>query len=91
MQLQGYDAFEAKENLPRIIKELVAEKKMDEYLKKQQFIGTGKVAGLLGKHRNTIQNWAKEGKLNAIQTGKGGFLFSRAEILEIITEKKSIE
>ena len=64
---------------------------MDEFLKKQQFIRTGKVAGLLGKHRSTIQNWAKEGKLNAIQSGRGDYLFSRIEILDIIAGKKIID
>jgi excisionase family DNA binding protein len=87
----GYDSVEINKHIEDIVRDMVAEYKIDNYLKKQQFIGTGKVAGLLGKHRSTIQNWAKDGKLNAIKDHGGSYLFSRAEIMEIMTGKKVID
>ena len=60
---------------------------MDEYLKKQQFIGTGKVAELLKVSDRTIRNWADEGIINCIKDQKGNRLFSFSEVKQFAIKK----
>jgi len=84
--LQGYDAIETREFLPEIIKTLIADKKIDEFMKKKKFMHIGTVAELLKVHPNTIRNWADEGKLNCIKSDKGTRLFSRNEVSKIARE-----
>ena len=85
--LRGYDAFEAKENLPNIIKNLIAEKKIDEFMKKKHFMRTGSVAELLKVSDETVRNWANQGLLNCIKDMKGNRLFSKAEVQKLAIEK----
>lgn len=74
-------SIKVKKQLPEIVKEMVAERELNLYLTKQQFMRTGKVAGFLGVDRHTIHNWVEKGILNAIQDAKGDYFFSRAEII----------
>ena len=85
--LRGYDAFEARENLPDIIKNLVAEKKLQEFMKQKKFMRTGTVAELLKVSDRTIRNWADEDILKCIKDGKGNRLFSLSEVKRIAIEK----
>ena len=78
--LRNYDAFEARENLPEIIRDLVLEKQIQEYMKHKKFMRTGTAGDLLNTTSQTIRNWIKEGKLNAIQDEKGNYLLSLKEI-----------
>ena len=85
--LRGYDAFEARENLPDIIKNLVAEKKLQEFMKQKKFMRTGTVAELLKVSDDTIRNWADQGKINCIKDSKGNRLFSLSEVKKFAMEK----
>jgi len=84
--LSGYDSIEIRKEIPRIIKNMVAERKIDEFMKKKKFMRTGTVAEFLKVHPNTIRNWADEGKLNCIIDAKGNRLFSRSEITKFAIE-----
>ena len=88
--LRGYDAFEARENLPEIIKDLVMEKQMQEYMKRKKFMRPGTAGELLGASRQTIHNWIKSGKLNAIRDDKGHYLLSLKEIKEFAKKNNII-
>ena len=78
--VNGYDAFEAREHLPDIVKDLVLEKQMREYMKQKKFMRPGTASNLLNVTRQTIHNWIKEGRLNAIQDDRGHYLLSLKEI-----------
>jgi len=88
--VKGYDAFEAREQLPKIVKNLVANKKVDDFMKQKKFMRTGTVAEFLKVHPNTIRNWADEGKLKCITSGQGSRLFSRSEVTKLAIEMKLI-
>ena len=77
---KGFDAFEAREHLPDIVKDLVLEKQIHEYMKHKKFMRTGTAGNLLNKSSQTIRNWIEEGKLNAIKDEKGNYLLSLKEI-----------
>ena len=78
--LKGYDSIETKEHIPEIVRDMVAEKKLDMFLKRKKFMKTGTVAELFGVTTQTIRNWADEGKLNAIRDENGNHFFSRREV-----------
>ena len=88
--LSGYDSVEVREYIPQIIKNLVADQKIDEFLKKRKFMKTGTVAEFLKVHPNTIRNWADEEKLHCITDDQGNRLFSRSEVTKIAIEMKLI-
>jgi len=77
--LQGYDAIEVREHLPDIVRNLVAEKRMDEFMKRKKFMRTGSVAELFKVTPETIRTWVNEGKFNAIKEG-AHYFFSRSEM-----------
>lgn len=78
--LSGYDSIEVREHIPQIIKNMVAEKKMDEFLRRKKFMRSGTVAELFKVTTQTIRRWVEDGELNAIKDGKGNYLFSRTEV-----------
>jgi len=85
--VQGYDAFEAREHLPEIVKDLVAEKKIQDFMKQKKFMRTGSAAELLKVSDQTIKNWADKGILNCIRDGKGHRLFSMSEVKKFARKK----
>ena len=85
--LQGYDAIEVREHLPEIVRALIADKKIDEFIKRKKFMHIGTVAELFKVNEQTIRRWADDGTLNCIRTDKGARLFSRNEVTKIAIEK----
>ena len=85
--LQGYDAIEAREHLPEIIRILVADKKIDDFMKRKKFMHIGTVAELLKVSEQTIRNWTDDGIINCIRIEKGVRLFSRNEVTKVAIEK----
>ena len=65
---------------------MVAENKIDEYLKKKKFMRSGTVAEIFKVTTRTIRNWVESGDLNAIKDDRNNLLFSRAEVI-----KKAVE
>ncbi len=66
---------------------MVADYKIDEFMKRKKFMRTGSVAELLQVTDRTIRNWVEEGKLNAIRDGHGHYLFSRSEVKKYALEQ----
>ena len=85
--LREYDAIEARQHLPDIVRDLVIDKKVDDFMKRKKFMHIGTVALLLNKSEQTIRNWADEGILNCIRTDKGTRLFSRDEVTKYAIKK----
>lgn len=75
-----------RKQMPGIIRNMVAENKIDEYLKKKKFMRTGTVSQIFKVTTRTIRNWVDSGDLNAIKDDKNNLLFSRAEVI-----KKAVE
>ncbi len=87
ISLSGYDSIEIKKHAPRLINNLVAERKIDEFMKRKKFMRTGSAADFLKVSTVTIRNWADEGKINCIKDVKGNRLFSRSEVTRLAIEK----
>jgi len=85
--LSGYDSIEIRDHIPRIIKSMVADRKIEEHMKQKQFMGTGKVADLFKVSTKTITRWADQGLLKCIKTNKGDRLFSKYEVSKLAQEK----
>lgn len=85
--LSGYDSIEIRDKIPSIIRNLVAEKKIDEFIKTKKFMHIGSVAELFKVSDQSIRNWADKGKLNCIKTDSGTRLFSRSEVTKLAVEK----
>jgi len=83
----GYDSVEIRREIPRIINNMVAEKKIDEHLKKRKFMRTSSVADLFKVHPDTIRNWVDKGIINCIRTEGGDRLFSRSEVTKLAINK----
>ena len=81
-----WDSFDIRKHIGAIVDNMVADKKIDEYLKQKKFMMSGTVADLFNTSVRTIENWVHNGKLTAIKTDGGKFLFSRKEV-----KKKAIE
>lgn len=85
--LSGYDSIEINEKIPGIIKNLVAERKIDTFIKTKKFMHIGTVAELFKVSPQSIRNWTDEGKLNCVKTDKGTRLFSRSEVTKLAISK----
>lgn len=85
--LRNYDAFEARENLPDIIRDLVVEKEIQDFMKKKKFMRTGTVAELLKCSDQHVRNLADNGELNCIRDGKNQRLFSISEVKKYAIKK----
>ncbi len=83
----GYDAVEIRDHIESIVRDMVADYKIDEFMKRKKFMRTGSVAELLQVTDRTIRNWVEEGKLNAIRDGHGHYLFSRSEVKKYALEQ----
>lgn len=80
------DSVEIARVLPGMVKNMVADRRLDEFIKKQQFIGTGKVARLFGVSTRTIRNWAESGEIKGEQNDKNHWFFSLKDV-----KKKAME
>ena len=61
----------------------MTEKEANELLSKP-FYTAQETAEVLHVHRNTISNWIKEGKLQAVKIGKS-YCISKSEIVKLLT------
>jgi len=83
----GYDSVELKKHIVGIVQDMVADYKMDEFMRRKKFMNIGSVAELFKVSDQTIRRWADEKILNCIRTEKGTRLFSRNEVTKLATEK----
>lgn len=82
----GYDSVELKKHIVGIVQDMVADYKMDEFMRHKKFMKTGTVALLLDKGTTTIKKWADEGKLKCIKDSMGFRLFSRMDVKKFAKE-----
>jgi len=82
----GYDSIETNKHIGDIVSDMTDDYKIDEFLKRKQFMYSGRVALLLNKSDRIIQLWADEGRLKCIKDSKGYRLFSIADVKKFAKE-----
>lgn len=90
MALSGYDSVEIKEHIAGMVRNLVDDRKIEDFLKKQHFIGTGKVALLLNRSDTQIQKWADGGKLKCTRDSESKYRFFSIKDVKEFAEKQGI-
>lgn len=74
------DSTEIEDEMPNLVRDLVADRKIEEFMKKPKFMQSGRVAELFGVTTRTAQNWAESGEIKASQNEKGHWFFSIADV-----------
>jgi len=77
--LNNWDSIDLRKHMRFIIEEMVADKKMDEFMRAKKFMSTSSVAELFGVTTQAVRNWIDEGKINAIKQGRN-YIFSKKEV-----------
>lgn len=80
------DSTEIREELPAIIRDLVADRKIDIIMNKKMFMQTGRVAQIFDVTTQTVRDWAEAGILKGEKNEKGHWFFPIKDV-----KKKAIE
>jgi len=74
------DSVEIARVLPGMVKDMVADRRLDDFINKQQFVQSGKVAKLFGVSTRTIRNWAESGELKGEMNNKNHWYFALSDV-----------
>jgi len=74
------DSTEIKEELPNLVRDLVADRKIENIMRKKMFMQSGRVAQIFDVTTQTVRDWAESGILKGERNEKGHWFFPIKEV-----------